>query len=319
MSIRQPDDQQKPTKIWVFFFFPILPEISQFRTCVRGERAFRRSGLISIYSFLLSFYRFHSGQRFDCLQAAVPRPSYLAATFPAVMIIRTSRVHGIRRALHYSASTSSHVGSTPIPIPPSVKLLFPPSSISPTLPMTATEARRLLTVTGPLGTQTVLLYPPIILHPPSSQSPVLNVIVHDADEKRQKSTWGTTRTLIHNAILGVSEGYNVELRLVGVGYRVAIEPIPQIFRDLQEQIPRKLAARKPGSPPSNPVPFPSDRLNLKLGFSHPVLIDIPADIKVTIPAATRIVLSGTDKQRLGLFAARIRKWRKPEPYRGKVR
>ncbi len=224
----------------------------------------------------------------------------------------------VRRCFHSSPSAYSHVGSMPIPIPPSVKVLFPPSSISPTLPMTSAEAQRLLTVTGPLGTETVLLYPPIILHPPSPESPNLSLTVHDAEEKRQKSTWGTTRSLVHNAIIGVSEGYIVELRLVGVGYRATIEPIPQIFRDLQAQMPRKLPTRKPGTPPCIPPPLSSDRLNLKLGFSHPVLIDVPADIKITIPAATRISLSGTDKQKLGLFAARIRKWRKPEPYRGKV-
>lgn len=58
---------------------------------------------------------------------------------------------------------------------------------------------------------------------------------------------------------------------------------------------------------------------MKLGYAHPIYIDIPADITVTTPQPTRIVLSGTDKQRLGLFAAKIRRWRKPEPYRGKVR
>jgi large subunit ribosomal protein L6 len=57
---------------------------------------------------------------------------------------------------------------------------------------------------------------------------------------------------------------------------------------------------------------------MKLGYAHPIYIDIPADITVTTPQPTRIVLSGTDKQRLGLFAAKIRRWRKPEPYRGKV-
>ncbi|CAD6568721.1 MAG: hypothetical protein TREMPRED_004733 [Tremellales sp. Tagirdzhanova-0007] len=183
--------------------------------------------------------------------------------------------------------------------------------------MTSIEAQRLLTITGPLGSLSVLLYPPIILHPPSSESPTLDITVHDADVKRQKSTWGTTRTHINNAVVGVSEGYNVELRLVGVGYRASIEPIPQIFRDLQAQMPRKPPPRKPGSLPYIAPPLPVERLNLKLGFSHPVLIDIPADIMVAILAPTKIMLKGTDKQKLGLFAASIRKWRKPEPYRGK--
>jgi hypothetical protein len=60
------------------------------------------------------------------------------------------------------------------------------------------------------------------------------------------------------------------------------------------------------------------RINLKLGYAHPILIPIPEGITVTTPQPTRIVLQGVDKQKLGLFAAMIRRWRKPEPYRGKV-
>ena len=224
----------------------------------------------------------------------------------------------LRRSFHCSSIASSHVGSMPIPVPPSVHLTLPPTSISPTLAISTPDAQRHLIVTGPLGSQTLLIYQPIILHPPSQDSPALIVTVHDADVKRQRSVWGTTRTLIHNAIVGVSEGYKVELRLVGVGYRAALEPIPEVFRDLMKQAPLKVPARKPSSPPYVPLDLPTDRLNIKLGFSHPVLIDVPADIKVTIPAQTRILLSGTDKQKLGLFAATIRKWRRPEPYRGKV-
>jgi large subunit ribosomal protein L6 len=124
--------------------------------------------------------------------------------------------------------------------------------------------------------------------------------------------------LINNAIKGVSEGYTVELKLVGVGYRGAVEPIPKVFLDLQSQMPRTARPAKPGAPPYVLPPLPKERLNMKLGYAHPVLIDIPAGITVTTPAPTKIVLSGTDKQKLGLFAAKIRRWRKPEPYRGKV-
>lgn len=142
--------------------------------------------------------------------------------------------------------------------------------------------------------------------------------VHDSEEKSQRSLWGLTRSLINNAIKGVSEGYSVELRLVGVGYRGAVEPIPKVFLDLQSQMPRAARPAKPGAPPYVLPPLPTERLNIKLGYAHPVLIDIPAGITVTTPAPTKIVLSGTDKQKLGLFAAKIRRWRKPEPYRGKV-
>lgn len=222
------------------------------------------------------------------------------------------------RAFHTSRSRLSHVGSVPISIPPSVQLAYPPLSTNPGLPMTSPLAQRFLTVRGPLGSHTVTLLPSIILHPPSVESAPLSISVHDAKVKRQQSAWGTTRSLIHNAIRGVSEGYQVDLRLVGVGYRAAVESIPEVFRNLQKQMVRKTPPRKPGAPPYIAPDSPTDRLNLKVGFSHPVLIDIPADIKVTVPAPTRIALSGTDKQKLGLFAARIRRWRKPEPYRGKV-
>jgi large subunit ribosomal protein L6 len=224
----------------------------------------------------------------------------------------------LRRGFHTSHASSSHIGSQPILLPPSVKLDLPIYSITPNLPMSTPIAQRIVTVTGPLGTQSILLFPPIILQPPTAESPHLLVTVHDANIKRQKAAWGLTRSLIHNAIVGVTEGFTTELRLVGVGYRATIEPIPQVFRDLQLAQPRKQRIRKPTSPPETAISYPVDRLNLKLGYSHPVLIDIPPEIKVTILAPTRIVITGTNKEKLGQFAATIRKWRKPEPYRGKV-
>jgi large subunit ribosomal protein L6 len=159
------------------------------------------------------------------------------------------------------------------------------------------------------------LAPPIIL---DSSPDAVRVSVHDSTEKRQRSLWGLTRSLINNAVKGVSEGYTLELRLVGVGYRGAVEPIPEVFIELQKQMPRIVRTSKPGAPPYHPPPLPTDRINLKLGYAHPVLVDIPAGITVTTPSPTTIVLKGSDKQKLGLFAAKIRRWRKPEPYRGKV-
>ncbi|ORY34763.1 putative ribosomal protein L6 [Naematelia encephala] len=223
-----------------------------------------------------------------------------------------------RRAFHTTARAASHVGSAPITIPPSVKIEYPPLSISPDLPMASPMAQRFLRVTGPLGSQVLSLRPSVILNPPASEVPTLSVTVHNPTQKWQNSSWGKTRTLIDNAIKGVSEGYTVELRLVGVGYRASVEPIPEKFRLLQTQMPRKATRRGPGSPPYVEPPPPVDRINLKVGYSHPVLIDIPTDLSVTCSAPTKILLKGIDKQKLGLFAASIRKWRKPEPYRGKV-
>mgnify|MGYP002718839776 CR=1 FL=1 len=236
------------------------------------------------------------------------------------MITRTSSsiLPAVARAFHSSAVTASHIGKQPIPVPPTVTFDLPKLSISPDLSITSPNAERFITVKGPLGTQTLVLLPPVILTPPSESNPSLVVSVHDSAKKPHKRAWGLTRSLLHNAVVGVSEGYTVELRLVGVGYRAAVEPIPENFRNLKAQIPVKTRPRSPGAPPPLDLPSPTDRLNIKLGFSHPVLIDIPTNIAVSVPQPTKIVLKGTDKQALGNFAATIRAWRKPEPYRGKV-
>lgn len=216
-------------------------------------------------------------------------------------------VVSLSRQIHSSAARRSQVGKVPIPIPPSVALTLPASSVPPHVHPSSPEAHRVFTVSGPLGSTTLPISPSIILTPPTPSSSSLTISVHDPAVKTQRSLWGLTRTLISNAITGVSAGFNLEVKLVGVGYRAAIEPIPQVFMDL---------AKQTSSLPTDALP--RERLNIKLGFAHPVLIDIPPQIKVTVPETTKIVLSGTDKQKLGQFAATIRQWRKPEPYRGKV-
>ena len=95
----------------------------------------------------------------------------------------------------------------------------------------------------------------------------------------------------------MTEGFNVPLYLVGVGYRAALEDDPR-------------GTENGGG---------GKRLNMKLGFSHSVFVPIPPHIKAEVPTATKIILSCTDKHQLGLFAAKVRKWRPPEPYKGKVR
>lgn len=99
--------------------------------------------------------------------------------------------------------------------------------------------------------------------------------------------WGTKRALLQNHVTGVSEGHIAILRLVGVGYRASIENNGTI-------------------------------LNLKVGYSHPVELKIPEDVKASTPQPTRILLEGCDKVTVKQFAADIREWRKPEPYKGKV-
>ena len=112
-----------------------------------------------------------------------------------------------------------------------------------------------------------------------------NVIVsRDADSKEERSAHGLYRTLIHNMILGVSEGFEKKLEMVGVGYR----------------------AEKKG-----------DTLILHLGYSHPIEMKDPEGITTEVPSQTDITVKGIDKAEVGNYAAVIRAHRKPEPYKGK--
>ncbi|HEY8352208.1 MAG TPA: 50S ribosomal protein L6 [Sphingomonadales bacterium] len=106
----------------------------------------------------------------------------------------------------------------------------------------------------------------------------------DANNKQARSMWGMQRTLLNNLVVGVTQGFTRELEITGVGYRAALRG-----RDLQ----------------------------LQLGFSHEVVFPVPADITVACPEPTKIVVSGINKQRVGEVAAKIRAYRKPEPYKGK--
>ncbi|CAG8602702.1 15123_t:CDS:1, partial [Acaulospora colombiana] len=120
----------------------------------------------------------------------------------------------------------------------------------------------------------------------------LAISVEDYRIKEQRAMWGTTRSLIANYVKGVSEGYRVLLRFVGVGYRASLEADP-----LSE------GNRK--------------QLHLRVGYIHPVILNIPPHIECRLPSPTKIVLSGTDKQSVMMFASKIRAHRKPEPYNQK--
>ncbi|KAI0061690.1 ribosomal protein L6 [Artomyces pyxidatus] len=174
---------------------------------------------------------------------------------------------------------TSNIGKAPIKFSPAAVSFAP----SPTA----------LSVTGPLGTTSVPLEPYMTIDFPTSDTLALSV--QNAEEKKQRSMWGLTRTLINNAVVGMTEGFTVPLYLVGVGYRAVLEADPR-------------GTENGGS---------GMRLSMKVGFSHLVNVPIPAHIKVEVPYATKIVLSCTDKHQLGLFAAKVRKWRPPEPYKGK--
>ena len=105
-----------------------------------------------------------------------------------------------------------------------------------------------------------------------------------SDSTRARSMWGLSRTLVNNMVVGVTAGYEEVLELVGVGYRAAMK---------------------------------GNALSMQLGFSHDVDIPPPAGISFAVPKQTEIRISGIDKQMVGEIAARIRKIRPPEPYKGK--
>jgi len=110
------------------------------------------------------------------------------------------------------------------------------------------------------------------------------VVTPTAETKRAKQHWGMCRTMIANCITGVTSGFKRELLITGVGYRANIQ---------------------------------NGNLQLTLGFSHDVIIKPPDGISITTPSNTKIVVEGNNKQQVGQFAANIRGWRPPEPYKGK--
>jgi large subunit ribosomal protein L6 len=102
--------------------------------------------------------------------------------------------------------------------------------------------------------------------------------------KEARALWGMSRTLVQNIFVGVTEGFEEKLEISGVGYRAQVE---------------------------------GKALNLALGYSHEVKFPIPEGIKIETPKPTEIVVTGIDKQKVGQVAAEIRRWRPPEPYKGK--
>ena len=142
------------------------------------------------------------------------------------------------------------------------------------------EANNKVTVKGPKGTLVKEL--PIEMDIKVENNHV--IVSRPNDLKRMKSLHGLTRTLINNMVIGVTEGYKKTLEINGVGYR----------------------GQKQGKV-----------LNLSLGYSHPVEMEDPEGIEVTMDGQNIIIVSGIDKEKVGQYAAEIREKRKPEPYKGK--
>jgi large subunit ribosomal protein L6 len=137
-----------------------------------------------------------------------------------------------------------------------------------------------ITVKGPKGTLTRKLVDDMNIAVETTEI----IVTRPSDLKRHKSLHGLTRTLINNMVIGVTEGYTKTLEINGVGYRAA----------------------KNGN-----------KLNLTLGYSHPVEMTDPEGIVSTVEGTAKIIITGIDKERVGQYAAEIRDKRRPEPYKGK--
>ena len=164
----------------------------------------------------------------------------------------------------------SRVGRSPIPVPPEVKVTIDGADV---------------TVTGPKGTLARRLPVDITVRHHDEEGGAQLLVERPDDERGHRALHGLARSLLNNMVVGVTQGFQRDLEIVGVGYR-AIAQGPE-------------------------------RLELALGFSHPVAIDAPSGITFEVPIPTRITVRGIDKEAVGQVAANIRKIRKPEPYKGK--
>lgn len=146
--------------------------------------------------------------------------------------------------------------------------------------VTASIADKVLSVKGPKGTLSMPLADDITY---DVQQDGIGVQPAN-DTKRARAFWGMQRTLVQNLVTGVTTGFSKKLVITGVGYRAAAQ---------------------------------GKTLKLQLGYSHDVNIDVPEGLTVATPDQTTVEISGADKQKVGQLAAEIRRWRKPEPYKGK--
>ena len=161
----------------------------------------------------------------------------------------------------------SKIGKISIPIPDKVKVIL---------------AGNVINIDGPLGKKSINI-----------DLDMFNLDIKEGKEisikpkeinQNSKRLWGMNRSLINNAVIGSSSGYEKTLELVGVGYRAALK---------------------------------GDQLNLQLGYSHDIDFDIPEGIKISVEKQTTLKITGSDKQLVGSVASKIKTFRKIEPYKGK--
>jgi large subunit ribosomal protein L6 len=160
----------------------------------------------------------------------------------------------------------SRIGKLPITVPSGVDVNIDGQDVS---------------VKGPKGALNLTIAEPIVIQ--KAEDGTLEVKRPD-DERRSRSLHGLSRTLVHNMVIGVTQGYEKKMEIHGVGYRVALK---------------------------------GSDLEFALGYSHPVKVEAPAGITFVVETPTRFSVQGIDKQLVGEVSANIRKLRKPDPYKGK--
>ncbi|MGE5626846.1 MAG: 50S ribosomal protein L6 [Solirubrobacterales bacterium] len=160
----------------------------------------------------------------------------------------------------------SRIGKLPVAIPSGVTVTVTPDNV--------------VTVKGPKGQLVKAMSDKINIALEDNAI----VVTRDSDVKEKRALHGLTRALVNNMVIGVTQGYQKTLELVGVGYRAQLQ---------------------------------GKKLVMNLGYSHPVEIEPVDGIEFEIPATNRVIVKGIDKEKVGAVAADIRTWRKPEPYKGK--
>lgn len=160
----------------------------------------------------------------------------------------------------------SRIGRMPIAIPAGVTFNVTPDNV--------------VTVKGPKGTLEKAMHTNITIKVEDGQV----IVTRPNDDKQNRELHGLVRTLVNNMVVGVSEGYQKTLELIGVGYKAQLQ---------------------------------GKKLVLSLGYSHPVEVEAMDGIEFEVVTPTKLIVRGIDKQVVGNVSADIRKWRKPEPYKGK--
>ena len=146
--------------------------------------------------------------------------------------------------------------------------------------VTAEISGQTVQVKGPKGTRSFTATDDVTITLEDGQI----TVTPRGDSKRARQQWGMSRTMVANLVTGVTDGFKRELELVGVGYRAQMQ---------------------------------GKSVQLSLGYSHPVVFEAPEGITLSVPKNTEIIVEGIDQQLVGETAANLRKWRRPEPYKGK--